>query len=286
MTEGFWQWVLALAALAFFCEYVDSTLGMGYGTTMTPILMLFGFTPLQIVPAVLLSELITGILAGMLHHREGNVDFHFKILNFSRIKDAILPPVPPGKNYDTYGIQLSFHLKVVLLLLSATIVGATSAVFTATVLPKQWVSLYIGVMVVAMGVLILVCFNRQFRYSWKKIAGLGLLASFNKGLTGGGYGPLVVSGQMLSGVEGKNAVGITSLAEGLTCALGVITYMFVAKGQADWRIAPMIIAGAVCSVPLSAKSVKVLDPKILKGLIALLSIALGIVTIMKTLKSF
>ena len=223
------QMITAIMFIAFLCEYMDSTLGMGYGTTMTPVLILFGFSPLQIVPSVLLSELITGVLAGALHHREGNVNFHFKVLNFQRIKDNLKLPEPVNPDYHTYGIQVSSHLKVVLLLLSATILGASSAVFTAKVLPQQWTSLYISVMVTAMGVLILICFNKQFKYSWKKIMGLGLLASFNKGLTGGGYGPLVVSGQMLSGVEGKNAIGITSMAEGITCALGVLIYFFTAK---------------------------------------------------------
>jgi uncharacterized membrane protein YfcA len=175
---------------------------------------------------------------------------------------------------------------VVVLLLSATIVGATSSVFTAKILPRQWVSLYIGIMVVAMGLLILILFNRRFAYSWKKIVGLGFLGSFNKGLTGGGYGPLVVSGQLLSGVDGKNAIGITSLAEGVTCVLGVLTYFFVAKTVVDWRLAPFITLGAICSVPLSVKSVKIIPPKALKVLIAVLTIILGTVTILKTLKSF
>ena len=55
-------WTLALLALG--CEYVDSTLGMGYGTTLTPVLLLIGYEPAQIVPSVLLSEFLTGVLAG------------------------------------------------------------------------------------------------------------------------------------------------------------------------------------------------------------------------------
>lgn len=278
--------IIGIAVIAFFCEYMDSTLGMGYGTTMTPVLMLFGFTPLEIVPAVLLSELITGILSGALHHREGNVNFHFKVLNFQRITGALRLPEPSAPDVHAYGIQISKHLKTVMLLLLATVIGASSSVHIAKILPKQWTSLYISIMVIGMGALILVCFNKQFAYSWKKIVGLGLLASFNKGLTGGGYGPLVVSGQMLSGVEGKNAIGITSLAEGVTCALGVAIYFFTAKDLVDWRLAPIIITGALCSIPFSVKSVKIMPAKLLKGFIAAATIILGIVTLMKTLKSF
>jgi uncharacterized protein len=280
------QMSVAILFIAFICEYMDSTLGMGYGTTTTPVLMLFGFSPLSIVPVVLLSELITGTLSGMMHHREGNVDFHFKVLNFQRMKDGLKLPGASNPNYQSYGIEISRHLKVVILLLSATIIGSSSAVFTARILPKQWTSLYISLMVIAMGVLILVCFNKNFKYSWQKITGLGLLASFNKGLTGGGYGPLVVSGQILSGVEGKNAIGITSLAEGITCILGFSIYFFTAKSSTEWRLAPIIIAGAVLSVPFSVKSVKIINPKLLKALIAALTIILGVVTLIKTLNSF
>lgn len=174
------QLIIAITMIAFFCEYVDSTLGMGYGTTMTPVLMLIGFTPIEIVPSVLLSELITGVLSGALHHREGNVNFHFKILNFQRMKDSLKLPEPVNSDYHTYGIQISTHLKVVILLLSATILGSSSAVFTAKILPQRWTSLYISVMVIAMGILILAFYHRTFKYSWKKVVGLGLLASFNK----------------------------------------------------------------------------------------------------------
>ena len=280
------QLIIAITMIAFFCEYVDSTLGMGYGTTMTPVLMLIGFTPIEIVPSVLLSELITGVLSGALHHREGNVNFHFKILNFQRMKDSLKLPEPVNSDYHTYGIQISTHLKVVILLLSATILGSSSAVFTAKILPQRWTSLYISVMVIAMGILILAFYHRTFKYSWKKVVGLGLLASFNKGLTGGGYGPLVVSGQILSGVESKNAIGIASMAEGTTCALGVLIYFLTTGNCGVWRLAQMIIAGAVSSVPFAVKSVKIMNPKLLKVLIAVLTIILGVVTLFKTLKSF
>ena len=97
--------------------------------------------------------------------------------------------------------------------------------------------------------------------------------------------PVVTGGQILSGVEGKSAVGITSLAEGLTCLVGVIAYILISKNPVDWKLAPFIITGAVLSVPLSAKSVKLISEKKLKLAIALLTIALGILTVVKTLKA-
>jgi uncharacterized protein len=102
-------------------------------------------------------------------------------------------------------------------------------------------------------------------------------------MSGGGYGPIVTGGQILAGVESKSAIGITSLAEGLTCLVGLITYIFVCKSPIDWKLAPYIVIGAVLSVPLSAKSVKFISTKKLKLSIAILTIALGTLTIVKVM---
>jgi uncharacterized membrane protein YfcA len=270
--------IIIIAVIAFLCEYMDSTLGMGYGTTLTPVFLLMGFSPMQIVPAILLSELISGLLAGFFHHREGNVDLKPRTADIFKIRNML----SPLGYIETFRKTVPLHLKVALLLAVCSIAGTVAAVFVAVNIPKFWLKLYIGCLVLSMGIVILVCFNKDFKFSWKRISFLGLLASFNKGMSGGGYGPVVTGGQVLSGMEGKSAVGITSLAEGLTCAVGVITYTLISKNTVDWKLAPCIIIGAVLSVPLSAKSVKIMSERKLKLAIALLTIALGILTIVKT----
>ena len=243
---------LALIVLAFFCELVDSSLGMGYGTTLTPVLMILGFCPLAIVPAVLLSELLSGITAGIAHHKVGNVNFH----------------------------RGSIHLKIVFLLAACSIVGTVLAVVIALKLPSLWLKTYIGLLVLGMGLIILATLNREFRFSWKKITSLGLIAAFNKGMSGGGYGPVVTGGQLLSGVNGNNAVGITSLAEGLTCVVGVSVYL-ISPDIIDWSLAPSLIIGALFSVPFSAFIVRKVPTKSLKISIAALTILLGTYTLLK-----
>ena len=274
-----WQIVMTVI-LAFLCEYMDSTLGMGYGTTLTPIFLLLGFGPMQIVPVVLLSELASGLLAGFLHHREGNVNFKPKTTNVS----VIVKKLKSLGYIESFKRGIPLHLKVALLLAVCSIFGTIVAVFVAVNIPKFWLKIYIGCLVIAMGVVILVCLGKEFKFSWKKIAFLGVIASFNKGMSGGGYGPVITGGQILSGVEGKSAVGITSLAEGLTCLVGIITYVLVLKNPLDLKLAPWIIIGAVLSVPFSAKSVKFISTKKLKLMIAALTIILGTFTLIKTLR--
>lgn len=275
-----WQ-ITLVPVLAFLCEYVDSTLGMGYGTTLTPLFMLLGFSPMQVVRVILLSELATGISAAFFHHREGNVNFMPKSTDFSTVVEKL----NSLRYIESFKRGIPIHLKVALLLGACSVAGTVVAVVVAVNMPKSWLKLYIGCLVLAMGVVILVCMNKEFPFSWRKLSVLGVVASFNKGLSGGGYGPIVTCGQILSGVEGKSAVGITSLAEGLTCLVGVITYLLITRGELDWKLAPYVLIGALLSVPLSAKSVKVMTARRLKLAIAILTIALGAYTIYRTVNA-
>lgn len=244
--------IFLLMPLAFVCEFIDSTLGMGYGTTLAPVLLLLGFEPLQVVPAILLSEFVSGITAASFHHSVKNVNFQ------PRSKDT----------------------RVALVLSSLAIIGTVVAVFLAIKLPSHILKIWIGSIVVFMGIFILVTFNYKPRFSWGKIGLLGTIASFNKGISGGGYGPLVMGGQILSGIGLKNAVAITSLSEGLTCFVAVVLYFFL-EAQVDWVLAPWLMAGAVLSVPLSAYTLKRLREKWVKVAVAIIMIILGLLTLAK-----
>ena len=244
---------LFIIVLAFVCEYIDSSLGMGYGTTLTPLLLIMGYNPLQIVPCVLLSELITGLSAAFFHHRFKNAHFKFGAID----------------------------LKIALAMAGCSILGTLVAVFVALSLPKFYIKLYIGLLVLAMGILILITMKRTFKFSWKKITSLGILAAFNKGISGGGYGPLVTSGQILSGVNSKNAIGITSLAEGLTCLVGVITYLTFTNHTVDWSLSPSLIIGAILSVPVAAYTVKKFKGGSLRFFVGIATLLLGLFTLGK-----
>ena len=167
--------IAVIVTIAFLCEYMDSTLGMGYGTTLTPILLMMGYNPLQVVPVVLISELISGLLAAVLHHREGNVNLKPEILNASEIIE----------NLNSLGYIGSFrkiipsHLKVALLLAACSIIGTVLAVFIAVNIPKFWLKLYIGCLVTLMGIVIIICFNKEFGFSSKYRSFSTIFIKFN-----------------------------------------------------------------------------------------------------------
>jgi len=215
-----------------------------------------GFEPLQVVPLILVSELVTGLTAGFSHHKAGNVD------------------LKPGSK--------AFRIAMILSLCG--VLGAVIAVFSALHLPKTVVKGYIAFLIVSLGVFNLLALETSFRFSWKKIFGLGMLASFNKALSGGGYGPLVVGGQLLSGLKAKSAVGITSLAEGLTCLIGIIFYLLMNGTHLflNWHLGLALCIGALLSVPFSVNLVKWVEEKTLRRLIAVTILLLGIATFYKT----
>ncbi len=244
--------MIPIVLLAFICELVDSSLGMGYGTTLTPILLALGFEPIEIVPAVLCSEAITGILAGVFHQEFGNVDFK----------------------------RGSPDRKIAMVLTGFSVVGVLLATIVAINVPSWVIKVYIGVLVLALGLVILLNKKKEYVFSWKRISGIGFLAAFNKGISGGGYGPVVTAGQVLSGVRGRKAVGITSLAEGITSIVGFGIYLFSGVSLNSSLLISLIL-GAVISVPISAYIVSRLPAGKLTYIIGGISTALGGYTLVR-----
>lgn len=244
--------LFAIFAAALACEYLDSSMGMGYGTTLAPLLLLAGFAPLEIVPAVLLSELMTGLAAGVLHQRDGNVDF---------LRDA-----------------QARRTTTLLALLSG--VGALMAVWVAVSISKFWLGIFITGIVLAMGMIVLATRNRQIPFRAGGIVAVGAVAAFNKGLSGGGYGPLVTSGQVVSGLPAKSAVAVTSVAESLTCLIGVLGYLAAGKSIA-WSLALPLTLGALLSVPMATLTVRRVSESAMRGLVGITTLLLGCVALAK-----
>jgi len=244
--------ILAVFLVALFCEYVDSSLGMGYGTTLTPLLLLAGFEPLQVVPCVLLSEFVTGLMAGLMHHRDGNVDL---------VRDRRA-------------------LGTVLLLSTLSVVGAVAAVTLALSIPKFWLKLIIAVIILSIGVVILSTIRRQLKYRRGHIIAVGAIAAFNKGLSGGGYGPLVTAGQVVSGLPAKHAVAITSLAESLTCIVGLAAYALLHR-HLDFMLAIPLTLGAILSVPVATLTVRRLPEGVMRTTVGVATCVLGLLAFVK-----
>jgi len=243
--------------LSLICGFVSLTFGGGYGLGLVPVLFLMGFSIGDVVPAVLLAHLAMGLLAALTHHRLRSADFRWG----------------------------SEDIKLALALGSLGSVGVLLAVLGQVSLPRAVVEAYVSLMVLSVGLALLAglrikVFNTGF--SWKKAVVLALIASFNKGFGGGGYGPLLTGGQVLSGVEERKAIAITCLSGAMTCLVGFLAYL-LATAWSSWWLAFSLTAGAILSAPLSAYTVRKADPKLLRVGMGLVITALGLAMLVKLL---
>jgi len=262
---------VAVVVVTFLCEYMNVSLGMGYGSTLTPLLLVAGFLPLQVVPAVLLGDLVGGIIGGFSHHKFGNIRLDF------RRDEELLKRRLWGLGY----IPSSLDSKVIFILTVFGSIGAIVAVFFAVSIPRIALETYIGGMILLIGLIILARGNRGFAFSWKGLIGIGLISAFNKGASGGGYGPLVTGGQIISGRDAKSSIGSTTLAEALICIVAFVSYVLV-KGDIHWRLATAITIGSVIASPLAALTTKRMRTGNLRVVIGVLVTVLGALTLVRT----
>ncbi len=81
-----------LIFFAMIMEFIDSALGMMYGTVLSPLLILMGYDVKAVVPSILISQSVGGFIASWRHHhlqnanfKAGTVDYHlsFCLLSWS-----------------------------------------------------------------------------------------------------------------------------------------------------------------------------------------------------------
>jgi len=241
---------------AFFCEFVDASLGMGYGTILSPVLIIIGYSPVIVIPSILLSQAIGGSIASIFHHREKNSIFTLKNENF----------------------------KVVLLISILGVFAICFSSYLGTIIPKKILKTYIGTLVFVMGIII--SSNIKFKFTWRKILGLGLISAFNKGLSGGGFGPVTTAGQIIIGRNHKESVGVTTFSEVFICLAGFLVYNIVGHVNNiihyDVNLLLCLIFGCIFAAPAGVKLTKILPKRIMKHIMGILAISLGCWTLIKT----
>ncbi len=247
------QVFLILFTIAFLAEFAAATLGMGYGTTLAPILIIIGYDPLVIVPVILFSQLFAATVASLFHHKFRNMD-----LSNSRERRSLAI-------FATTGV-----------------VGVIVSIMVSITLPTLVVKVYIALTVIIVGFLSLMNGHRKVAFSTSKLATIGIVAAFNKGISGGGYGPISTAGQMICGVEPRAAIAITALVEGIICAVGVILYWLLVINY-DLLLLIGITVGGISAAPFSAFTTKSLKQEHLRGIVATAIILIGFASLVYVL---
>ncbi len=256
----------------FLGELLDSSLGMLYGTILSPVLIIAGYNPLVVVPSILLTQGISGFISAIGHHRLHNADFS---VNNEALKRQ------PGSGLFRYLKRATTRdSKVVIVVSLLGIVATVVASVVAMSISKTALNTYIGVLVLVMGTILVL--RSRFTFSWRKILLIGAISAFNKGLSGGGFGPIVTAGQMISGRATRSSIGATTLSEVPICIVGFLAYL-LQNGLSTWNLVIYLgigaIAGALIGPFITSKFES--EDKIRVGL-GILVVALGAWTLAKT----
>ena len=244
----------AVLVAAIVMEAIDSSLGMMYGTILSPLLIGLGFLPMDVVPAILISQALGGVAGSVQHHRFKNADFSWR----------------------------GDDLKVGAIIFALGIVAVVIGVFLGVKINKFALSLYISILMLVMG--IIVFFGFRMRFSWKKISVIGFISAFNKALSGGGFGPIVTSGQLIVGRDSKNSVGATTMSEVEICLASFVVWLLVNNRIPSLPLMVALCGGAVVGGLIGPYVLsKVKNNLLLVRLVGLMAIASGTFALIKIL---
>jgi uncharacterized membrane protein YfcA len=256
--------ILIIVLFAFLFESMDSMAGMGFGTGLTPLLLILGYTPLQVVPTILISEAITGVVDTYFDHEFKNVKYSFRPLN-----DA-----------TKIGLWVAFFGCIAIWV--SIFLGYYAIKFSDTL-----INFYVAVLVLFMGfsgfIRMRLIKRNITKSNPKMMMGFAALAGFNKGVGGGGYDPVITMGQILSGVYEKSATAIVSFSESIVSIMGIFTFFFISMAgvRVDLILLPSIFTGGFIAALISPYIVRVVPNKIWKYIIPTYAIGIGIYLLLK-----
>ena len=240
--------------LSLISAFIDISCGMGYGFTVTPILLLIGYTLEASVPAVLFSSFLGALFSSIFHQIMGNVDFRV------------------GGNALKIGATLG----------AFGMIGGMIGALLSLNIPSFYLQIYIGLLVISAGSFILINRSIKFEFSWKKIAAVGILGSINKGLSGSGFGPIVTTGAILSGINEKSSVAIQALSELPVSIIGFVTYLF-SGSLIDWQLTLILGAGVIVASPIATYFVKKVNVSLIRRLIGVVALLIGGLTLFNSI---
>jgi uncharacterized membrane protein YfcA len=236
---------------AFLTALIDIVFGMGFGLTMTPILFLMGYPPHEIVPALLFSSLIGNLFSPIFHHKFKNVDLSLCSKHFN------------------------MSMAIGILGVIGSFIGASVSIGIS----DFFLGLYIGLLIVTLGLFLLLNKKLNASFSWRKLVFLGLFGSFNKGISGSGFGPIVTTGMIIMNINEKVAVSIQTFSELFVSIAGFLTFLLVGS-QISWNLLLPLSIGVAFSTPLAALVVHKFESKKLRTGIALATVVLGMLTLL------
>jgi siroheme synthase-like protein len=205
----------------FLAQFVDGSMGLGYGTISTTFLLAYGVSPAIVSSRVHSARVFSSGVSGYSHHRFGNI-------NKKLFRTIVVPGV------------------------IGAIVGATLAYFGKEY--SNYVRVPLSVYTVYLGYYILrKAFTR--RKAGDKVRGAGWLASAGglmDAFAGGGWGTLVTSTLISKRKNPRYVIGSVCLAEFFVVLASSITFFILLRNIPLLDIAGLIFGGIIAA-PIAAR---------------------------------
>jgi uncharacterized membrane protein YfcA len=204
-------------------------------------LLVVGFDPKQIVPAVMIQQGVAGLVGAFLHREFENVEWKLK--------------------------PMSETIKLWLII---AIVGCVAVAFSITTIyayvkvAKVWIKLYVAVLLLMMGVVSLYQGMKERPYKPNRMFLFAALAGFNKGVGGGGYGPVVTVGGLIAGVPVKSMLAVTAISEGTVSTFAIIVWVALLTSgiTIDYILLPSLMIATIFSAVAAPYMIRVFPEKL------------------------
>lgn len=222
--------IVILAVVGLVAQFVDGSLGMGYGVTSSTLLVLAGLTPAAASASVHLSEIGTNLASAGAHWKLRNVDW--------RVVARIAGPGAVGA------------------FVGATVLSHLSTEAAAPVMAAILAAL--GVYIVVRSVV-----GRRPRLapapSLRFLAPLGLFAGFVDATGGGGWGPVATPALLADGrMEPRRVIGSVDTSEFVISVAASLGFLLgLGAAGINWGFALALLAGGVVAAPVAAYLVRV-----------------------------
>ncbi|KAH3756761.1 hypothetical protein Pelo_11437 [Pelomyxa schiedti] len=149
---------------------------------------------------------------------------------------------------------LTYDVRIIMFLGGIGSIGAIISQIVSVYgsISKQFnfvIKLYIGIIALTMGIFTfcMYVFKPKWKFAWWKIFIISIITGFNKGLSGGGSGPVAVTGQMLAGRPERNSIGVTPYSEVIVCGVSTICYFTSSMIQCEQKSPP--VSGSESPLP-------------------------------------
>lgn len=247
MFESFYLIVFAMVM-----GFVDSALGMMYGTVLSPLLILIGYDVKSVVPAILISQAACCFVASYRHHHLKNANFQTGTTDY----------------------------RVTTILIWSGVFACIIGVFISVSISPKILNTYIAVLVTVIALMILS--GKSLIMTSKKIYILGFISAFNKALSGGGFGPLVAGGQLVfKDRSEKGAIGSAVFAAASICLLSFLLWLLLNGMPSISLMVPLCVGSVVGGFFGPMALSKIGSKEILKKILGFLILIEGLCIIYK-----